>query len=289
MTHWMGVIIVKPPTVGNSIAQQLEKMLAPFDSDPPEGTEPLRKKEVCYCCRHDLGNDSRQFAVEKLGYKSWKELSDAADAEKPVNPYVKELFGGHATKEIKRKYWEFDQEDLKNRWWRNYYYPFKFYEHQYLVSHAIPSKQYPLKPREGCDECNGTGYAMMNIGKWDFWEIGGRYDGEILMAPREHDDDDVELFGREYYKQKYESRLLENNLIAVDGIAPEFVACSILGPDGVFFDRDTDFEKDYAFGLGIDAYTDPDSLENAWTELFQSRLAKWRGRNLLAVGIDYHN
>lgn len=284
--HYMGVIIVNPPTIGNSIKQQLDRMLAPFDSDPEDEAIVIRKPRVCYCANHRAEKDAEQYAVEKVGFKSWKEMSDAADAEKPINPYAKAIFGGHSTKEDKRKFWEFDQEDLKNRWHKKYYYPYKFYKHEFLITCG-----YPLEPKSDCETCNGTGYYP-SFGRWDWWVIGGRYDGEILMAPREHDDD-APTFGAEYYKQRCEKHLLEHNLIAVDDIAPGFAACSILGPDanggGVWVIDREDFDASKAFELGFEKYCDPDLVEKAWETAFQNALKPYKGRGLLAVGIDYHN
>jgi len=68
-------------------------------------------------------------------------------------------------------------------------------------------KNHPLynKPSADCDDCNGTGFYKSTYNpdsKWDWWVIGGRWDGTIQNNYRS-DENGGFNFGSEHHQLKY--------------------------------------------------------------------------------------
>lgn len=64
--------------------------------------------------------------------------------------------------------------------------------------------------------------------KWDFWRIGGRWDGEIKEAPRQSDN------GLNFSK---EHEALENNVCPVSKLPKDFSAFAVVAPDGEWHEK----------------------------------------------------
>ena len=75
------------------------------------------------------------------------------------------------------------------------------------------------KPDPKCIECKGTGQHKTNYNprsKWDWWVIGGRFDGKVSKSgkPRTSEDGGFN-FGEEHHQIEHNSCLDTNDLLQV--------------------------------------------------------------------------
>ncbi|MFZ5645972.1 MAG: hypothetical protein ACOY46_20650 [Bacillota bacterium] len=86
-------------------------------------------------------------------------------------------------------------------------------------------EQHPLygKASAGCWECNGTGIVKTTHNpnsKWDWWVIGGRWDGIIK--------NDFQMFKDDFYQNSIENNIIKASEMTEDHKMPY----AILTPDG---------------------------------------------------------
>lgn len=104
--------------------------------------------------------------------------------------------------------------------------------------------------------------------KWDYWVIGGRWNGEIRNAPR---DDGVGFnFGEEFHQ-------LSENIIRVKELDHKLVPFAVVTPDGNWHERG----KMGWWAMVRDEKPD-DDWENEVMKLIQSHQDCW------AIGVDCH-
>ena len=105
--------------------------------------------------------------------------------------------------------------------------------------------------------------------KWDWYVIGGRWDGEVQGKPRD-DSEGVFNFGDEHHQLKY-------NTCLVSELAFDFVPYAIITPDGYWH------EKGRLGWWGVTINPLPgDSWEAEAVLIFGAY------RGCLAIGVDYH-
>jgi hypothetical protein len=175
VSHFFVGVLVPKDT--RDIEAKVNELLAPYDENI--SVEPYDEK--CFCVNR---------LAKKAGHA-------AAEAFKPLDDLRKEF---HAT-------YHPDNDEA----WREFI-------KEYEKIDADATKAHPLfeKPDPACDECNGTGVVTSTSNpksQWDWFVIGGRWDGTIQRAPRD-DGKGGFNFGEEHH-------LVKNNYILVKDVLDE--------------------------------------------------------------------
>jgi hypothetical protein len=100
-------------------------------------------------------------------------------------------------------------------------------ESEEVVCDCTDDGDRPVDP--DCEECAGTGVMTSWFnpqGYCDWYEPGGRWDGEIRGEPIDHPSTSV------FAGPEEELRQLIRNTVAIADIPPDFDAYSLLTPDG---------------------------------------------------------
>lgn len=140
MSHFLTVVLVPIDTLQGEVESAVKKSLAPFD----ENMEVEAYLKPCYC----VGNRAR------------KEAREVAETRFGSLEFLREAFK--------------TSEDVE---WDEFIGPF-------LSLEDSEFKKHPLKdsPEPNCDNCKGGGEYLTTynpLSKWDWWVIGGRWDGEV--------------------------------------------------------------------------------------------------------------
>lgn len=131
------------------------------------------------------------------------------------------------------------------------------------------------RPRQDCDECKGTGAYKSTRNpksKWDWWRIGGRWDGQIIGDRRSSE-------GGFNFDDKHE--MVQNNTRAVADFPsplPESEApFALLTPDGQWHERGE---------MGWFGCVSNEKPRSAWIERVRELLSE--NSDSIAVCIDCH-
>lgn len=184
MSHFFTVVIL-PKDVSISIffsigsipdvvKTEVEKLLAPFN----EELEVPKWWAKCYCVGHDAKAEVRKQADKEFGTidsirKKFHE--DNTYLYDKQDKLEKELSADRKNKEKGKELIEL--EDKLEKMWVDGLKPREEKERELLFVHPKVNT-----PRTACEQCAGTGeYETTSnyFAKWDWWRIGGRWDGEI--------------------------------------------------------------------------------------------------------------
>lgn len=141
MSHFFTVVLVP---VGADVESIVDKRLAPYD----ESIEVDEYDRNCGCIGSVAHRDARVSATKKVG-KSIAELRD--------------------------EYWKIPENERPE--WKDWNAEYVHAEDEEFTKHPMKSKHDPE-----CFMCRGTGTYRSTRNpesKWDWFEIGGRWDGEI--------------------------------------------------------------------------------------------------------------
>jgi hypothetical protein len=109
--------------------------------------------------------------------------------------------------------------------------------------------------------------------KWDWWVVGGRWDGEI-QGSRRSDGEGGFNFGDEHHEA-------DHNVVKVKGIlaagGDEWVPFAIVTPDGEWHERGS---------MGSFAMVSDKHSKHDWTTEARRIMAQFSGH--VAVGVDCH-
>ena len=126
-----------------------------------------------------------------------------------------------------------------------------------------------------CSECSGTGVAKSTYNpdsKWDWWRVGGRWNGCIRGRPRDSEEDHGFNFGGEF-------ETLEENSCLVEDISPTFVSFAVLTPEGAWHETGR---------LMLFGEVDREKSEQDWLAEYHQILDRYKHKGYRAVQIDYH-
>lgn len=149
MSHFTVTVLVPGNTSPDEIDDAVEELLAPYD----ENMEVEPHEEKCRC----IGLDAK-IAARKT-----------AEAETNFEPRLEEMIATTPPEQ---------RGDEWNEQWGK----------MYDECRAVQDKLIEVDPRKDsamteCDECQGTGKYMSTYNpksKWDWYKIGGRWDGYIV-------------------------------------------------------------------------------------------------------------
>ena len=247
MSHFMVGVIVHKGT-DEQVLAEVERLMAPFD----EGLEVDPRDEKCHCVNR---------IARKAGY-------DAAEAVKKLEQYRNDFRG---------LYPNFVTDEV----WKEYIKPYT--DLQEKVEREHPAYE---KPLADCEDCKGTGLEKVRYNPnshWDWFVVGGRWDGAIQNKPRE-DGKGGFNFGDEHHQVKNNSISVEDMTDAVKRVTKVLeggVDCCIpfalVTPDGAWH------EKGRMGWFGMSANEKED---NVWEKQVMDLLEA--NPECLVIGVDCH-
>lgn len=234
MSHFFTIVIVNPEV--EDIESEVARLLAPYDENIK--VEPYETD--CWC----------------VGRKAYLESCKIADKKyQSLNEIQKKFWNEFWTDERKKEALENpDILEVADRKWENF--PARC-EWERVREHA--EKEHPLyqKPDPECRDCGGTGKRTTTYNpqaKWDWWVIGGRYNGLVGNGSANPNTAPVSV-------------LLEKGVIPF----------AIITPDGKWHERGE---------MGWFGIVSNEKEEDVWTKEVRSIFEKHQ--DCLAVGCDLH-
>lgn len=160
MSHFYTMVLVKDTT---AIHDEVARLLAPYD----EGIEVEAYPEPCWCRGLAARTDAAEAAVRAHG-----KVDDLRARYRKENP------------ELAAR--TFGDDEAEAVWRARYIGPFHATEAAALAAH--PRRD---EPRSDCESCGGSGASTSTYNprsRWDWWRVGGRWDGVIRNDPRESEN-----------------------------------------------------------------------------------------------------
>jgi len=150
MSHFVTYVCISPQNeetvTSDKIKDRVSELLAPFD----ENVMMEEYENDCYCIGNEARRDANRAADEKTGTSISK---------------------------MRKQYWNLPKEEQTDKKWSEILEPWDKVRDECLDIHPLKDK-----PSPDCRECKGTGRYMTTYNpksKWDWWVIGGRFDGTI--------------------------------------------------------------------------------------------------------------
>jgi len=222
MSHFTVYVIVPKKTKPNE--SYLEKVLAPFD----EQLEVPQYDRKCHCIGHKLGASVMQIAEKKFG------------------PFHKIRDAYHALPEAQ-------QTDKKWKAMSGKFIAFVNAEEARLLPKAKPDKK--------CESCKGKGTYKSEYNpksKWDWWVVGGRWNGHI--------------------KGKASTvASIANNLEKAGKIKAKNFPFALVTPEGEWVEQGS---------MGWFAMVANEKSQKSWTKICQTIFKKYKDCDV--IGIDCH-
>jgi len=185
VSHFYAVVLV--PRESTDIEYEVKKLLASYDEDIQ--VEEYDKK--CWCVNREARSAGWKAAEDKFG--SFNDLRESYWKKIKIKIPSHIKFGSD-------EYWRRESEAKEELDWGEFTSHFTSYSDQFTKNHPDYDK-----PSLECDECSGGGTYKSNYNpdsKWDWWVIGGRWDGVINSNPRD-DRNGGFNFGDEHHQLKH--------------------------------------------------------------------------------------
>jgi len=232
MSHFIALAIVPNGTPIEEFMPRLNSLLAPFN----ENTEVPEYQQECYCVGQAAKSAAREHAIATIG-STIADLRDKFNAQ-PETQQMRQtqssLWDISKPSEEEEAELEHIEEQL-NTAWREILAPWVEVEQSYLDAHA---NQLTL-PDPACEECNGTGTHPSTynpLSKWDWWVVGGRWDGWV----QGEDHNDGADWRRVYSDAAHE---LRNNVARAEALMKQIHAgthgtpFAIITPDSKWHEK----------------------------------------------------
>lgn len=252
MSHFYTIAVLPEGTSLDHIQETVEHLLEPYN----ERIEVPPYKERCYCVGRKAEDAAANKAdavvgtIDQIRNKFWEE-----------HPRLNPLDDEELSEEQERQ----QDED-----WKKALEPWRKAKQAFLVGHPEFDK-----PNPECEECGGTGDRETTYNpksKWDWWVIGGRWDGAIRNERNPETNANVPALG-----DTEES----NNLTTVAALLAQpddkWIPFALVTPDGQFHDRGH---------MGYWAMVSEEKPKEAWHEQVRELLKPHA--TCVAVGLDLH-
>jgi len=255
MSHFFTVVLVPKDT--QDIEAKIEELMAPYD-------ENLKVDEYdtgCWCV-----NSKAQMAGVKAAEARWSMES------------IRKAFWNEVSNELSlmgitsgdSNFWEEQDKVAAKLNWSERTKGYFNYQEQ-------TTKQHPMynKPEPDCEDCQGTGFHKTTYSpasKWDWYVIGGRWDGAIQNNPRSSDNGFN--FGDQHHQLQYNTIPVSDYLKICREDKGQY-PFSIVLPAGQWCEKG----KMGWFGITADEKSD-------WKETADKLLEKHQ--DCIAVGVDCH-
>lgn len=187
MSHFLLGVILPDHIETEDAESYLHEVMEPYDEDIVVDAY----NRPCGCGTRRADNMASEIATEKTGL-TWEMLRNTFH-ERP-------------------------REDHSEEAWLKRTQPLREAEKQALAGLTI-------KPDPDCDNCQGSGTYPSTYNpksKWDWWCIGGRWDGLITGLTTESEDDGLN------FEQSHES--IENNVTDVKNLTSDTMPFAFILP-----------------------------------------------------------
>lgn len=256
MSHFFTVVLLDSKTAPNNVEAAITKLLAPYD----ENKKVKPHKVPCGCVGHAATVAGNEAATAKCGSidtfrASFRDVLAKKYGEKAKEPGF--MFG--------------DEEEVIDEMWQKHIKSF-------VSAAEKATKAHPLykKPAPNCEECEGTGKRTTTYNpksKWDWWRVGGRWDGCITNTPHEGDGFN---FGNEHEQLRTNMCTAAQYLALVTQDA-KHSPFAIVTPDGKWHEKAE---------MGWWGMTRNAKKPATWIDIVKRLLKKHS--KALAVGCDLH-
>jgi hypothetical protein len=257
MSHFCTVVLVKQDVEGYKIGDEVERLLAPYD----ENIEVDEYETDCWCLGQGAERAVRKASEEKFGpleefRKEFnKRTREGQNFEKMDDDAL------HAHRRETAALW---REETKER-----------FEWEDKATKTHPRRN---DPEPDCESCNGTGKHMTTYNpksKWDWWVVGGRWDGYVQDREAERRDDTGFNFGDEHHQ-------IVNNEMPADKLAFQIEKTKDFGPPYAIVTPDGEWHsRGEMGGFGMSSDEDDDWPARAVALLNQHH-------DCVAIGCDLH-
>jgi hypothetical protein len=232
MSHFV-LFAVLPRTDLCVLPQKLDDMMTPFSEnlavDPYE--------EPCWCVGRLAKNEASAKMQEEMG--SWEDARNALAKtlkERGIERGRWPETEGMSKDDAKAAWDAHDaaEEVINNIWREEFVAPREAKAKEYEDAHALVGQ-----PKADCEECKGSGIAISTYNpnsKWDWWVVGGRWDGFVRGIDRESGDKGFN-FGAEHHQFEFNTDTSEAVLARLDKEGESATPYSVLTPDGVWHQR----------------------------------------------------
>lgn len=264
MSHFVTYVLV--PDGVEDIEKAVAALLAPYNENNsvPEYTE------RCYCVGSEARRRAREATEQKFGT-----MDDLRKA------YAESETRKMAFTEFKLNHPEADEglfsSSVEGREaWSQVYRPrMEFEQKMFAKDHGKET------PESDCTDCKGSGEVQTDYNpdsKWDWWVIGGRWDGSIQGLNLNKGASWERVFSEE-------ARRLNNNIRKIDDAflkelrshPQELTPFAVLTPDGDWHEKGE---------MGWFAMVSNEKDKGSWVEEVVELLAKYK--ESWAVGCDLH-
>jgi hypothetical protein len=177
MSHFSVIVFVPCDTPPDRLEVEVEKRLAAYD----ENIEVEPYDTPCFCVGQKARSEAEQHANLLYGDHGTRRAQAQAmmDAQTDVTWPQMHPEGSHVTDaETKQFSAQVQAYTAKfDTFWQQTLQPWRTARDAYFAAH--PERE---RPNPTCSECQGTGTVRTTYNpasKWDWWKIGGRWNGEL--------------------------------------------------------------------------------------------------------------
>jgi hypothetical protein len=277
MSHFFTVVIL-PKDVSGSIPdvvkEEVAKLLAPFN----EELEVPKWWEKCWCVGRDAFNEVQKQVDKEFGTIDSvrdKFHLDNGKAYDEIEKLLREFNSKYGSAEIDKlsKKEKSDrigdlEDKLEEKWKEKILKPRLDREKELMMVHPNANK-----PKSNCSECGGAGEYDTTSNwraKWDWWRIGGRWDGEIKGEERYSEDNGFN------FNSQHENP--ESNTAPTDFLLEkQIIPFAIVTPDGEWHEEGE---------MGWWGMVKDKKEKGNWKEEALQIYKSWEG--YIAVGCDLH-
>jgi len=258
VSHFYTIALV--PKDAADVEEKICEMLDPYDENKmvPE------YNDRCYCVGNIANADARRSAEENIGHmedfrNSFYNIIDAMMSEFDIEPNS-------------AAYYEKRYEIAKNLDWDKHVERYINYFNEQLKSHPLYESATP-----DCEECQGTGLVKTTYNpksKWDWWVVGGRWNGQI-NDNYAGDGDGGFNFGSAFHQLEKNSIPTTNLIKLMD--YDRNLPFAIIDQNGNWFEKGE---------MGWWASVSNEKPPEEWKDIVIEILKK--NANTIAVGLDLH-
>jgi len=258
MSHFFTVVLVPKDTV--DIEAKVEEILSPFD----ENIEVEEYDKKCWCVNRKAHDAGWKAAENKFG--------PFGDLRKSFWDKVESQISKDLDRNSK-EYWEIRDKIADTLDWKKWTQAFNMHANFIEVNHPLHDK-----PDSECEECKGTGFYKSTYNphsKWDWWVIGGRWDGSIQNNYRS-DNDGGFNFGDEHHQLQHNTISCKDLLEIVKNDSSQY-PYSLVTPNGEWCQRGE---------MGWWGMSSNEKDTDDWHDTVNKILEKYE--DCIAVGCDLH-